>query len=200
MSAIKAVIFDWGTVLIENPAPKLVAYCANALGVSEADFVRAQNMHIIDFQKGILSEAQFWERMTKDLNVAPPTQESLWGDAFRAGYVERKEMFALIERLKQRGYIVGFLSNTEESPRKYFYELGYDKIFDEIIFSCDEGIVKPDPAIYHLILERLNMKPEETLFIDDKKENTDAAQELGMNVITYVTSEQAIQELGKFGI
>ncbi len=199
-TSIKAVIFDWGTVLIENPAPKIVAYCSEVLGVTPEDFSQAQNMHIIDFQKGNISEQDFWKRVAEQLGVESPVQESLWGDAFRAGYVERTEIFDLIKSLKEKGYKIGFLSNTEESPRKYFYELGYEKIFDEAVFSCREGTVKPEPRIYHIVLERLQLEPAETLFIDDKKENTHSAHALGMNVVTYVTSEQTMKELKEFGV
>lgn len=197
---IKAVIFDWGTVLIENPAPKIVAYCSNVLGVGTEQFTAAQNMHLVEFQKGKISEKVFWEKVAQTLQVPPPTQESLWGDAFRAGYIERKEMFDFIKSLKEKGYVVGFLSNTEEAPRKYFYEIGYDKIFDKPVFSCDEGVVKPELDIYRITLERLNVEPSSAVFIDDKKENTDAAQKLGMNTVIYSTSEQTFEDLKTVGL
>ena len=91
---IEAVLFDWGGVLIENPAPGLMAYCAKALGVSVEDYVRMHNVHSEAFQKGLIPEEVFWRRVCGALNRPVPQRVSLWGDAFRAVYRPREEVFA----------------------------------------------------------------------------------------------------------
>ncbi|MHC4726767.1 MAG: hypothetical protein ACYS17_06005, partial [Planctomycetota bacterium] len=67
MEAIESVIFDWGGVLIEDPAPGLVKYCSEALAVSKEDYIKAYNKFGGDFQKGVISEEEFWERMCGEL-------------------------------------------------------------------------------------------------------------------------------------
>ena len=99
---IEAVLFDWGGVLIENPAPGLMAYCAKALGVAVEDYVRVHNVHGEAFQKGLIAEEVFWQRVCRDLNRPLPRQASLWGEAFRAVYRPREEVFALARRLRER--------------------------------------------------------------------------------------------------
>ena len=72
MEKINAVIFDWGGVLIEDPAPALFKYCANALGVGEEQYVIAFDICMNDFQTGTVTEQQFWMNMTKRLKVPMP--------------------------------------------------------------------------------------------------------------------------------
>jgi FMN phosphatase YigB (HAD superfamily) len=69
MERIQAIIFDWGGVLIEDPAPGVVRYCAKALGISEEDYRRAGNLYMNDFQTGLVTEQQFWLNMTSYLNA-----------------------------------------------------------------------------------------------------------------------------------
>src|SRR5262249_28226766 len=54
-----------------------------------------------------------------------------------------------------------------------------DELFDDLVFSCEVGLAKPEPAIYRLACERLDVTPAESVFIDDSPENVDAAVALG---------------------
>ena len=63
------------------------------------------------------------------------------------------------------------------------------------VFSCDEGVVKPDPRIYMIIIERFDLNPMECVFIDDSKANIMAAKALGMNVIHFEDYESAKNQL-----
>ena len=60
---IEAVLFDWGGVLIDDPAPGLMAYCAKALGVPVEDYTRVHSRHAEEFQKGLIEEAVFWRQV-----------------------------------------------------------------------------------------------------------------------------------------
>ena len=59
MECIEAVIFDWGGVLIADPAPGLMRYCTQHLGVTVEDYTAAHNRHSEPFQKGLISEEVF---------------------------------------------------------------------------------------------------------------------------------------------
>jgi putative hydrolase of the HAD superfamily len=67
--------------------------------------------------------------------------------------------------------------------------------FDVLVWSYQLGIAKPDAEIYRHTLERLGTQPEETLFIDDKRENVEAARALGIRSIEYSSVEQLRAEL-----
>ena len=125
VSMIQAVLFDWGGVLIDNPALGLMDYCARALGVAVEDYVRVHNAHGAAFQTGSIAEEMFWQRVCGDLGRPLPRQSSLWGEAFRAVYRPREEVFALVQRLHASGIKTSLLSNTEVPAMEFFLELGY---------------------------------------------------------------------------
>jgi epoxide hydrolase-like predicted phosphatase len=70
-----------------------------------------------------------------------------------------------------------------------------DKFFDLMVFDSEEGISKPDPRIYHLTLQRLNIQPYEAIFVDDKHRNLDTAQQLGIHTVLFGNSSQTITDI-----
>ena len=194
IEVIESVIFDWGGVLIEDPAPGLVKYCSEALSVSKEDYIKVYDRFGGDFQKGVISEEEFWESMCGGLGVSKPEVPSLWADAFKAAYVPREGMFSLAAGLRKKGYKTAFLSNTEEPAMRYFHQLGYD-MFEVLVFSCAEGTSKPERRIYELTIERLGVKAGESVFIDDKPEYINGAQRAGLNTILFESVSQVKNEL-----
>lgn len=196
MEVIESIIFDWGGVLIEDPAPGLVKYCSEALGVSEEEYIKVYDMFGGDFQKGIISEEEFWERMCGGLGVSRPTVSSLWADAFKAAYVPREEMFALASGLREKGFKTALLSNTERPAMQYFYQLGYN-MFNVRIFSCAERTAKPEREIYELTVQGLGTKAGQSVFIDDKPDYINGAQQAGLKTILFESIGQVKSELAK---
>jgi len=196
---IEAVLFDWGGVLIENPAPGLMAYCAKALGVSVEEYVRAHNAHGEAFQKGSIPEEVFWQRVCGELNRPLPRQGSLWGDAFRAVYRPRQEVFALARRLRDRGCKTSLLSNTEAPAMEFFFELGY-AMFDALTFSCAEGAFKPQRQVYEVAAKSLGVAPAQCVLLDDRLDFVEGARNAGMKGIVYEDLGQAKRELARLGV
>jgi len=105
-------------------------------------------------------------------------------------------MLAWQQQLKQRGLLTAILSNMGDNvlaniEREFLWIHG----FDVLIWSFQHLMAKPDPAIYHLVLEKLNVRPEETLFLDDKLLNIEAAQALGMRALQFSTIERLRTDL-----
>lgn len=194
---IKAVIFDWGGVLIKNPEKGLILFCANSLGVSEKLFISAYKKFKDDFQKGTIPEDAFWDKICGELKIQKPNTYSLWGEAFRHAYSPKEEMFSLAAKLRNQGYKIGFLSNTEAPAMKYFHEKRYG-MFDAAIFSCAEGTIKPERKIYETALNKLGVKPHEAIFIDDKKKYLEGAKKLGINTILFISPDQVKKKLSSF--
>ena len=196
---IKAIIFDLGGVLIENPAPGMVSYFAASLGVDEKLLYDIFARFIKEFQKGIISEDTLWEKVCCDLRIQKPNNPSLWEEAFRNEYSPREEMFSLAAQLKERGFKIGLLSNSEVPAMKYFHEKQYD-MFDVAVFSCAEGTMKPERRIYEIALKRLGVLPNEAVFIDDRGDFIDAAAEVGINTILFTSSKQVQRDLAFFSV
>ena len=181
---IKAIIFDWGGVLIENPSRGLITYFSNYFSVTKEEFIHAFQPYHSHFQKGIISEKNLWDKVCSALDRPRPTEDSLWYEAFQEVYIEQKAVFSLATALKNNGYKIGFLSNTEDPAMRFFHEQHYE-MFDITIFSCNEGTRKPEKRIYEITIEQLGVEPTEAVFIDDKQAFITGAQTIGLHTILF---------------
>jgi len=198
VSSIKAVIFDWGGVLIDDPAPGLMKYCADHLGVAVPDYTEAHSKFQDDFQKGIITESFFWQSVASCLSVSLPKSQSLWADAFVDVYTPKTEVFDLAISLKAAGYKTGFLSNTEQPCYDFFQRQNYD-MFDVMLFSCCEKLTKPSEQIFLNALERLKVAPEQAIFIDDRTDYLVGAKKAGLRTILFEDTTKLKQQLTQLG-
>lgn len=193
---IKAIIFDLGGVLIDDPAQGLMAYSAQHLGVTVSALTQAFSS-FDTFQKGHISEQVFWSSVCNTLHCALPRTASLWGDAFKTVYKPKPSMFQLAIDLHIPRYKTALLSNTEE-PVATFVLQQQLPLFDVYVLSCREGTRKPEPLIYELTLQRLNVEASEAVFIDDRQDYLDGAKNLGIHTILFKTPQQAQRDLSIF--
>lgn len=106
-----------------------------------------------------------------------------------------------IKALKEKGYHVYYLSNFSEKAGEDCAEtLDFLPYMDGGVFSCEEKIIKPDPAIYQLLLTRYDLKAEECVFLDDTEKNIIAAKKEGIHGIVFHNKEQAAEELKLLGV
>jgi epoxide hydrolase-like predicted phosphatase len=199
MAEIKAVIFDWGGVLIDDPEPGLMQYCAEAFGVRKEKYIKTHKEFWADFQTGSITEDVFWERVCGELKVVAPKGFSLWGRAFEAVYRPKEDMFALASLLRRNGYKTALLSNAETATVEYFHRQGYD-MFDALVFSCVEGAMKPERRIYERTLERLGVRASETVFIDDRLTCIEGAKQAGLKVIYFQSVTQVKAALAQLDV
>lgn len=197
MEKINAVIFDWGGVLIDDPAPALFKYCANAFGVGVEQYITAFDICINDFQTGAVSEQQFWANMAKHLNAAAPKLASLWTEAFMVAYKPRQEMVTLVSNIRKAGCKTAILSNTEMPVVKIIDKQICDYM-DVTVLSCLEGLAKPGREIYDLTIKRLGVSAGQAIFIDDKPENIEGAKQAGLQTILFKTVEKFKKEIAGF--
>lgn len=113
-----------------------------------------------------------------------------WADAIGAFYSRFQEMIphaiegtvATLETLKRAGYpvygLTNFSAETFPPTRERF---GFFALFDGIVVSGEEKLIKPDPEIYRRLIERHGLVPARTAFVDDSHRNVEAARELGLH-------------------
>ena len=106
-----------------------------------------------------------------------------------------------IQELKEKGYGVFYLSNFfEKATNDCFHAIDFIPYMDGGIFSYQEKLIKPDPAIYQLLLERYQLKAEHCLFLDDKIENCVAARNEGIASIVFTQRQDVLEEMKRYGI
>lgn len=202
MTKIKAIGFDWGGVLTEDPSYRAMQHCAEAFGVSYDIFLLEYEKYINDFQVDKISENKIWKNLAETFNVKIAENISLWKDGIGKGLKEKEEMFILLEKLKQHGYTLAFLSNTEMPAIAHFNESkhNYPKIFDVAIFSCVEKCAKPSKEIFEILVNRLKLTPSEIIFVDDKHENVVSANACGINAIQFKSYNQLLNDLKNYNV
>jgi 2-haloacid dehalogenase len=107
----------------------------------------------------------------------------------------------LLHELKRAGYPLYGLSNWSSAKFK-LYRKGnaFFDLFDDMVVSGDVRVIKPDPRIFEILLQRANRRAQDCIFIDDHLPNVDAARQLGFRAIQFRSGEQLRAELGKMGV
>ena len=103
-----------------------------------------------------------------------------------------------IRSLKDAGYRLYCITNFTPAGYEQCYDcISFVEKFDGCVFSFREGVVKPDPQIYRILLERYDLKAEECVFIDDTEENVRGAEKIGFKGIVFTGYEDAVAKLAE---
>lgn len=114
---------------------------------------------------------------------------------------EIKGTVEIFKKLKSAGIPLYALSNWSHEAFPVAYErYGFMKEFDGLVVSGYEKLLKPDHAIYRVLMERYGVNPGEAVYIDDNRPNADAAAELGFNAIHFLSSDQLRDDLKALGL
>ena len=203
MSEIKNIIFDLGGVIINLDIPKTISEFNKLTNKPfESIYTQLQQSPIFDlFDKGQISEANFFFELNNSIGQ-PLTHKQLlnaWNAMLLDFPIHRLE---LLNQLKQR-YRIFLLSNTNEAhitqfENDLYQQHGYKNLepfFEKVYYSYEMGMRKPSPEIFNYIINKHDLSPKRTLFVDDKKENTDAAEALGINVWNLEVGKEDVVDL-----
>ena len=107
---------------------------------------------------------------------------------WRGCYLKERihESIAILEQLGDNGTpLYGLTNFSAEKFALVCERFPFFERFIDIVVSADEGVIKPDPAIYRCLLDRNRLAAADTLFIDDKQENIDGARSVGMHGLLF---------------
>jgi len=110
-----------------------------------------------------------------------------------------EESVDILKKLKDKNYDCYVLSNwSAETFAGMIDDYTFLKLFDGLLISGEDKLIKPDHAIYQLARDRFNLNPEETVFIDDKRENIEAAKGLDFKTIHLTDPKNIEKEINQF--
>jgi len=205
-AAIKAVLWDFGGVFTESPFKAFAAF-ERQRGLPD-NFLRRVNSENPDanawarFERGEITLAQFgdlFEAESRSLGHAIHGEEIL---ALLYGEV-RPQMVAALRRCKSR-FVNACLTNNVKTGRGHGLPTSDAKasqiaeimsLFDLVIESSLVGARKPEPRFYRLALERLEIEPQQAVYLDDLGINLKPARAMGMTTIKVEDAQQALTEL-----
>ncbi len=192
---IKTIIFDYAGVLTPTKNHSNFAKKHHKrFGLTEDELMTRFYLNWKDATVSKASELTYWSKLSKDLEINPEVLRNLVIETFPL----EKRVLEIIDKIKNRYKIVMISNQVETWLEKVIEENKLKEQFHIFVNSYHVNIRKPDERIFKIALERSKSKPSETLFIDDKLENTNAAKKLGMKVILFENFEQFKSEFNKF--
>ena len=111
--------------------------------------------------------------------------------------IPNNDLFTYIKDELKPGYKIGMLSNAGANWLDHIFTPDQVALFDATAISYELGFIKPDPRTYHAIAERLDVNPDECVFIDDQPKYCDGASQVGMQAIRYLNFTQIREDLAK---
>ena len=182
---MKAVIFDLGRVLVHYDH-QLTMTTTAALWQVPPDALLAIMQEVgTDFGVGELDAEAFHELLNTRFVTPAPFEPFI--AAFGAGIQRDDEALAYALSLQTRpGVTVAVMSNTNDAHVRWLDKLVPELAeFDLVMMSNDVGLAKPDPAIFEIALDLLEITPEQAIFVDDSAANVAAARTLGLAGIVH---------------
>lgn len=176
---IKAIVFDFSGVISEEGYD-------NWLKKNTVDYKENNNRYLLiakEGDKAVLPIEKYLSRLSKETGVQP---KNIW-PSMRKEFILRKDMISFILKLKEN-YKIGLLSNFPKGWLQII--LKEEKIynyFNAITISSELHIAKPDLRIFFDILNKLGILSDEAVFIDDKKENVIAANNIGIKGLLFTS-------------
>jgi HAD superfamily hydrolase (TIGR01509 family) len=183
--AVKLIIFDCFGVLYVDSRKSLLETIPAGQRQELTDLFQSNNYGYFDRSTYLERAADITGMTTAELT-----------DYFAHEHRLNTELTTYIREQLRPMYKIGMLSNIGRGwMDDFFSKHQLHELFDEVVLSGEEGMVKPQPAIFELMAERMRIPTSECLMIDDILDNCDGARAAGMEAIHYQDNEQLLFEL-----
>ena len=199
---IKTIFFDIGGVLIDIHPERTYQYLSDSADVEVSMVKESFPWDAHDqYERGIMNNEDWFITYKESLPQPCCLKRSDFWNAWKLLLGEEKNTVNILEALNKQ-YSIWLLSNTnpkhiqDEIEKRYLFP----SLVNGAVYSFDVGVRKPEKEIYEIAMQRANANPQECLFIDDLLENIQAAKQIGIEGIHFLSSEQLKQELVHLGI
>jgi epoxide hydrolase-like predicted phosphatase len=195
-SSIGAVMFEIGGVLVRTEDSVGRRKWERRLGLPEwgVSALVFDGVPALRASMGQGPDEAIWHSVAQACHLSSDVLAQLRAD-FWSGDRLNQDMLAYLRSLRPQ-YRTGILSNAWPEMRDMNVQrFGLVNVVDEVIYSFQCGLLKPDPGSYRLILDRLGVEPRQTVFVDDAERNIIGARALGMITVQFSDTQQAITEL-----
>jgi epoxide hydrolase-like predicted phosphatase len=194
---IRAVYFDLGGVIVRTEFQAPRQRLAERFDREYDDLVKLvfDSETALQATLGLISEDEHWAAIARRLHL-PEAEIQAVRDEFFAGDVTDLLLLGIMRGLRKH-YKVGLISNAWSGLRPWIIDKKFADAFDAMTISAEVRVAKPDPAIFRIALEKLEVAPAEAVFLDDFPANVTGARALGMHAIHFTHAEKALAELNQ---
>jgi len=204
---IKAAIFDMGGVLVGREWQIIYKKIAKKLKISEEKVREISEPLLREWNIGKIDEKAFWGEFGNKIGkrVDHKFTKDLWFRSYQDYTKDINGSWEILAELKNRGIRLVLISNTIPLHIQAHIEVGrIDRLkklgFKIFVWSCEVGVLKPNPRIYEITLKKLGFPAKACVFVDDKLANIEAAKKIGMEGIHFQNPEQLREDLTKLGL
>lgn len=198
---IKAVIFDFGNVICTFDLRRFLNRVLQYTDHTMHDMMEnmpALSHASVRYETGLINSEEYFLEISRIGNLRMPREEFI--EAYSAIFTPIPDVFTLIKSLK-RSYRLGLLSNTNEWHFvRSIRPLDIFPLFDAVTLSYEVRAMKPAPAIYGDMLQKLSLASAECVYVDDLPENVEAASRLGLHALLFTSPEALRADLRGAGI
>ena len=195
---LEAVIFDWGGVMEGLPEEEDVLAWERRLALETGalpEILWGETWRRLEV--GAITDADYARHVAERLGLPDRDAALHFFQQFYTSDRLNQTVVDAARELRER-YKVGLLSNAFPTQREVIrehHDIDVDGIFDVYVNSSAVGLSKPNPEIYNLTLERLDVAPERAVFLDDSLRNVDSARHMGLHAIQFVNPEVSLAAL-----
>jgi epoxide hydrolase-like predicted phosphatase len=195
---VRAVVFDIGGVLEITPDLGLMRQWETRLGLPAGSVEERMHDAWAGGSIGAITEEEVHQAARVRLGLDERQLAEFMADLWREYLgTPNTELIDYARQLRPR-YRTGIVSNSFVGAREREQAAyGFEDLVDEIVYSHEAGMSKPDPRIYALACARLGVSAQETVFLDDAEACVDGARDVGMHAVRYQDNAQAIAEIEK---
>jgi len=178
---------------------ELLADWEQRCGVDEGRIGKIVSEMYSSGARGTCSESEWWEELRARLGVTPALAATLASELWALYLGElNHELAAYFAGLRPR-YRTALLSNSfvgarEREEARY----GFSSMTDLIVYSHEEGLLKPERRIYEIVAARLGVRAEEAVFVDDRPEHVEAARGVGMTAFLFRENAELLSQLERW--
>lgn len=200
MTKLKAAIFDIGGVLTHSPVTRIKTFCVEH---HIPDDVRWAIFAPEDgpwsrFERSELNRETFAAELDAHLKACgSPATGRHFLDWFFTGFGERREVVNVVKYLRGKTKLGAITNNVarDEPDERRTSGINVQSLFDVVVESAIVGVRKPEPRIYQIACEKLEIEPHEAVFLDDLGANLKGARALGMHTIKVDDTLSCLDEL-----
>jgi putative hydrolase of the HAD superfamily len=201
-AGINAVILDYGEVLCHRAPEEEFERMAKVLGADKQSFPALWEKNRGAYDRGDITAEFYWNTLAEDAGtrIDRAQLEQIYKWDIEMWSRQNLEMVEWLRQLHRGGFKTALLSNMHPAMITYLREkFDWLEAFDFITFSAEVRLIKPDRAIYEHTLKGLGVTAGESLFVDDREINVNAARELGIRAVRFRSVAQLRNDLKEIG-
>ncbi len=188
-------LWDLGNVLVQWE-PELI-YPAFKVSPSQTEYLRTNLLEHPDWlrlDQGLTTEAEVAIKISNESSLSIDEAHRCF-DVIRHSLTDIAASVDLLQLMKAAGIPMYVLSNMSNENAAYLRSRDYFSLFDGVVISAEEKLIKPDPALFRRVLSRYSLHANEVCFIDDSMLNIVAAREVGMQALHFKRSDDCYRSI-----